>query len=329
MESHISPFENSMQPDLADSLAVRLMYFDAISDAGGEALVFTIEAPAAKSGFDAPTNGVFRANADLTYFAGSNRVLEAGCNAEIRPEGKADSLATCVLELAAASYGVGYMLRCRLPKIGGGELFAELEWLFVSAGASAAGQSNLVPANANPAREIVAVRADVSGRISAAGPKSHAGEVFHFRGTGYSDRRSLIVQNGDSSVQRIWARMHFADCTVIFESASTSNIDFPSELLLTDESTGNAVRLPATSRLKFLPFSFGRRFSLVADAGDYLLELKSIKLLKNGIAGSFFLCECRLRGAGEHRGLAICEMNPGFSLFPALRKSLRIKKRAG
>lgn len=329
MESEISPSDNAMQPDPADCSAVRLLYFDAISDAGGEALVFTIEAPAAMAGFDAPAIGVLRANAELTFFAGSNRVLEAGCNAEIRPDGKADTPATCVLELAAASYGVGYMLRCRLPKIGGGELFAELEWLFVSAGAPADRKSNSVSANANPAREIVAVRADVSGRISAASPKSPGGEVFHFRGTGYSDRRSLIVQNCNSPVKRIWARTHFADCTMIFESASTSNSDFPGELLLTDESTGNAVRLPATSQLKFLPFSFGRRFSLVADAGEYLLELSAVKLLKNGIAGSFFLCECRLRGAGGHRGLAICEMNPGFSLFPALRNSLRLKKRAG
>ena len=206
MKREIPPTRFVLSPLPPDSTLLDTRYFDGISDTGNQVIVFTIADVSPGSDFETFSSGSFRAIADFSFFTGANRVFRAGCAAQICPEGKADQPATCILERPAASYGVGYLLRCRLPMQSGGEIFAELEWLFVPASSLASAE-----VKTKSSRKVLAARADVSGHISVLSLKNRVEEVVHFRGTGYSDLRGIADLSGVSSNHGIWARAHFAD----------------------------------------------------------------------------------------------------------------------
>lgn len=137
------------------------------------------------------------------FLAGEFRVMENGRGCKV---------ATSSFELRTAEYGNGHLLKVDLRTVGGRRIQAEIEWVFI--------ESDLLPLVGEPAAavwNIVAPRADVSGKIKYIGRRGGLKRQIQFRGTGYHDHvRSQNAHYRDLS-SRMWGRAHFVDSTVIFE----------------------------------------------------------------------------------------------------------------
>lgn len=115
-------------------------------------------------------------------------------------------------QIAEAEYGAGFLITVEIRTARGRKIRAELEWLLV--------ESDLIPApeQRNAAVwNVVAPRADVSGKIMQIGRRGRVRKTVHFRGTGYHDQiasENIHYRNLDS---RMWGRAHFVDSTVVFD----------------------------------------------------------------------------------------------------------------
>jgi hypothetical protein len=137
-------------------------------------------------------------------------------------------------ELRSADYGLGHFVKVDLRTLRGRRIRAELEWVFI--------ESDLLPADGEAASavwNIVAPRADVSGKIQLVGRRGKVKRQVNFRGTGYHDHvRSQNAHYRDLS-SRMWGRAHFVDSTVIFERHGGSQ----------NNSTGGKLYLVRDGRL--------------------------------------------------------------------------------
>jgi hypothetical protein len=118
-------------------------------------------------------------------------------------------------ELRSADYGLGHFVKVDLQTLRGRRIRAELEWVFI--------ESDLLTVTGEPSSavwNIVAPRADVSGKIQLVGRRGAVKRTVQFRGTGYHDHiRSENAHYRDLS-SRMWGRAHFIDSTVVFERHS-------------------------------------------------------------------------------------------------------------
>lgn len=306
---------NLLQPGLD-----KILYFDAISDNGRDAIIVTLspagEYDAGRSEDDEPP----KYKLHLTVLIDGRLSVDTACKVDLLPEGSAGKPGTCVLELAAASYGFGYLLKFRLPARGGGEIFAEMEWLFVGPPQR---QESLI--HELPGREIIATRADVSGRFSMRMRRREGGRIIHFRGTGYHDRRQISAIGSNKRVFRFWARSHFADSTVIFDSEFENKTHPGGRLMVIDEEGWPNSSVNVVSRISFPKFNFSRHFSLTANTESGLFfGIDANKTLLWSPVRRVYLGNCRLITAQKsHVGFTLCELlrPPGcLSLLYRLNK---------
>jgi hypothetical protein len=295
------------------------LYFDALSDNGRDAVIIMIAPPE-----DLPRPepvGLKAESCHLTiaFLHNADRVFNADCIAKLLPEGSPDDARTCVLELAAASYGVGYLIKCRVP-VDGGEMLVELEWLFVERPEN----SNTMP-QISSLREIIAARADVSGRISVTGRRFGGEKIFHFRGTGYHDRRLTPNSLKSTSHTGIWARAHFSNCTVFIESPKAVFPAKDSIFSVLENGCSLVTATEAEIKVKFSALSYPRRFFINAATGrSDSLTLETSKTILQSVNSRFCLSKCFYRKPANEalNGVAICEIARAKPAFPLIGYAL-------
>lgn len=200
-------------------------YFDAVSDDGNEAVVIGfhdnfIYSPrynrqVIKKGSPGPRPGCVPA-VTFVYYRDGKALYRAVT--EYSPESftaETDSpgcdIGECSFRLQPGPYGSGFMINIEASLARRRRIEATFEWLLIEEDLAAeSGES--CPHRWN----MVAPRADVTGRITLFDRRGQTGDVRHFRGTGYHDNSSDERWLPTVLRQRYWGRAHFADSTAVF-----------------------------------------------------------------------------------------------------------------
>lgn len=201
-------------------------YFDAVSDDGNEAVVIGfhdnfIYSPrynrqVIKKGSMGPRAGCVPAVTFVYYLDG--KALYRAVT-EYAPESftaESDSpgcdIGECSFRLEPGPYGSGFMIHLEAALARRRRVEATFEWLLIEEDLAAESGAESCPHRWN----MVAPRADVTGRITLFDRRGQTGDVRHFRGTGYHDNSSDERWLPTVLRQRYWGRAHFADSTAVF-----------------------------------------------------------------------------------------------------------------
>lgn len=112
----------------------------------------------------------------------------------------------------SAPYGTGYLLSIDLMLPRKCRLKADFEWLSIESDFLEGEKAE----TANHFWNLVAPRADVSGRIVVTDRKSKNYDTIHFRGTGYHDHNLDNRWLPETVRDWHWGRAHFLDSTAVF-----------------------------------------------------------------------------------------------------------------
>lgn len=220
-------FSSSVEDDVwhprKESKSYEWWYFDALSDDASEALIITfldnnVYSRRYNSGSKASTQSERFPAVFFTYFSNGRvvyrSVQEFRENAfDSSEEEPKCSIGESSFMLDSAEYGFGYLLAIKTALPSGRRLEATLEWLIIESDFTP-GQSRL----RTPGHflNVVAPRADVTGRITIFDRQANVVDERHFRGTGYHDH-CLDNRWLQKTVQDWhWGRAHFADATAVF-----------------------------------------------------------------------------------------------------------------
>lgn len=224
--SFCSSLKDGVWHNLAGPNAFESWHFDAVSDDGREAVVITfydnyILSPRFHANSAAAPNvtnsGQHRFPAVSFVYSLDGKPVLSSVNEYVDGDFRSDLQNGCSImgssfRVDTAEYGSGFMVTVDLRTFGGQRIRAELEWLLI--------ESDLLPAvgdKSDATWNVVAPRADVSGKIMLIGRRGQTRKMVHFRGTGYHDQvtsRNVHYRDLDS---RMWGRAHFVDATVVFE----------------------------------------------------------------------------------------------------------------
>lgn len=224
--SFCSSLKDDAWHNLAGSNAFESWHFDAVSDDGREALVISfydnyVLSPRFYANTAAPVNIVYSGKhrfpaVSFVYSVNGKTVLNS-VNEFVEGDFGVGAASGCAVggssfSVGTVEYGSGFMVTVDIRTFGGRRIRAELEWLLI--------ESDLSPnadADAPAIWNVVAPRADVSGKIMLVGRRGKTRKMIQFRGTGYHDQvTSANVHYRDLS-SRMWGRAHFTDTTVIFD----------------------------------------------------------------------------------------------------------------
>lgn len=116
-------------------------------------------------------------------------------------------------DFESAPYGSGYFVSVKAKLRKGLTLEAQFEWLAI--------ESDFLPQKPVSAGDahiwnLVAARADVSGKINVRNDKGKELDVVHFRGTGYHDHNYDNRWLPETVRDWQWGRAHFNDSTAVF-----------------------------------------------------------------------------------------------------------------
>lgn len=295
-------------------------YFDALSDAGDEAvsIVFLDTNLDARSPADGPVNGkpgplsLIRPAVSFTYYSNGKTICQA--KAEFSPEdfSASETVPQCSIggsgfRFDSALYGSGYLVSIDLPLSNDRRVRANLEWLLI--------ESDL-DAISRPIAEdghwwnMVAPRCDVSGKITIDGPRAHDRAVYSFRGTGYHDHHLDEGWLTGSLRSWLWGRAHFADTTAVYcKFSEIGSAAGRSLLLLTGDSTLRC--LEASENGVTGAANGGASFDLAYLDGAEEIRLKAapIKLIESTFYRQRFLTLITLSGHGhEHSTNGLSEV---------------------
>ncbi len=220
-----SSLEHDRWHDLAGPNAFESWHFDAVSDDGREAVVISfydnyVLSPRFYTNSSTPSNvtvsGKHRFPAVSIVYSVDGETVFNSVHEYV--EGDFWSAATEGCKIAnssfrrnCADYGNGILVTVDVRTVGGRRLQAEMEWLMI--------ESDLMTemGDSPAVWNLVAPRADVSGKILLIGNRGKIRKTVNFRGTGYHDQiTSENVHYGELS-SRMWGRAHFIDSTVVFE----------------------------------------------------------------------------------------------------------------
>ena len=223
--SFCSSLKDDAWHNLAGPNAFESWHFDAVSDDGREALVIAfydnyVLSPRFYTKSSAAPNVVYSGKhrfpaVSFVYSLDGKPVLSS-VNEYVDGDFISGSENGCSVggssfRVDTAEYGSGFIVTIDIRTLRGRRIRAELEWLLI--------ESDLRPV-AEPSDAIwnvVAPRADVSGKIMLIGRRGKTRKMVHFRGTGYHDQvTSANVHYRDLS-SRMWGRAHFTDTTVVFD----------------------------------------------------------------------------------------------------------------
>lgn len=210
-----------------DARSYEWWYFDALSDDGRDAVViifldnfvFSPRYNRLKPGPNgsSPTHSNVPAVAFFYYRDG--RILYRSIN-ELKPEDFESSaerpfcrIGESEFSFQKAPYGNGYLIKVRGTLVRGRRLEADFEWIAIESdftGDAAANRDETHNWN------LVAPRADVSGRVRVTSGGGREIDKVQFRGTGYHDHNFDSRWLPDAVADWQWGRAHFSDCTAVF-----------------------------------------------------------------------------------------------------------------
>lgn len=294
-------------------------YFDALSDDGTEAVAITfldnfIYSPR----YNRPENGSSQVKSrfpavSFTYFAGGKRIYRAESEFdEAEFSAKAESpecrIGNSSFRYDSTSYGSGYLVSVDLPISRGRRLVAELEWVSIESDFRSA------PFCYNEAAHcwnMVAPRADVSGKITVVDRNGKTIETRSFRGTGYHDHNLDNRWLANTVKHWSWGRAHFTDATVVFYRYAEIGDDDPQTRLLLIKG-GELVRREVTSvEQDFVRDRFGIKYPtrLFMESDDGLrIEARPLKIIDSSFYHLRFLSSIAFSGDGrEHQTTGISE----------------------
>ena len=224
--SFCSSLKQDAWHDLAGPNAFESWHFDALSDDGREALVVTfydnyvlsprfVVNSATEPGVI--YSGQHRFPAVSFVYSVDGKPILHSVNEYVEGDFRSDPDKGCSIvgssfRVDTAEYGSGYVVTVDLRSFGGRRIRAELEWLLI--------ESDLTPPSENKSEAIwnvVAPRADVSGKIMLVGRRGKTRKMIQFRGTGYHDQVTSSNVHYRDLDSRMWGRAHFTDSTVVFE----------------------------------------------------------------------------------------------------------------
>lgn len=119
----------------------------------------------------------------------------------------------CSFRFESASYGSGYSVSINGLMRGSRRIEAHFEWLLIE---SDLARDSFCYYESAHCWNLVAPRADVTGRITIFDRNERTQDIRHFRGTGYHDHHMdnrWLVKTID---RWNWGRAHFADATAVF-----------------------------------------------------------------------------------------------------------------
>jgi len=212
-------------------------YFDAISDDGRDAVVIIFldnfifsprynrrkaEAEQSRSGAGVaavetnPSSNV--PGVAFTYYRDGKPVYRAINEFESNEFSASQTEPFCRIgenffRFESAPYGSGYLISVKAVLRKNRTLEAQFEWLAI--------ESDFLPGKAIDSDEahvwnLVASRADVSGRVTIGDEKGKELSNLHFRGTGYHDHNYDNRWLPETVSDWQWGRAHFSDATAVF-----------------------------------------------------------------------------------------------------------------
>ena len=332
--SFCSSLKDDVWHNLAGPNAFESWHFDGVSDDGREALVVAfydnyVLSPrfyANSSGQENVTHsGRHRFPAvSFVYSVDGKPVLNA-VNEFVDGDFRSDAANSCSVigssfRVGSAAYGSGFMVTIDLRTVGGRRVKAELEWLLI--------ESDLQPSlrpNADAVWNMVAPRADVSGKIMLIGRRGKTRKVVHFRGTGFHDQvtsRNVHYRDLDS---RMWGRAHFTDSTIVFDRhAGARDRTAPGQFYLIRDGKIEA-RTASCESFEFIRDRWGlkvpRTITFLSDE-DWKIVVKPKMPFRSGVAEVKMLSEISLELEDKklRRAMGITEfVNPKRLRSPVAR----------
>ncbi len=224
--SFCSSLKDNEWHDLAGPNAFESWHFDAVSDDGREVLVITfydnyVLSPRFYVNSATQPNvihsGKHRFPAISFVYSVAGKPVLSAVNEYIDGDFASGPKNGCSIlgssfHIENAEYGSGYVVNIDLRTFGGRRIRAELEWLLI--------ESDLTPpleSKSAAVWNVVAPRADVSGKIMLVGRRGKTRKMIQFRGTGYHDQVTSANVHYRQLDSRMWGRAHFTDSTVVFE----------------------------------------------------------------------------------------------------------------
>ncbi len=221
-----SSLSNDTWHNLAGPNAFESWHFDAVSDDGREAVVLAfydnyVLSPRFHTNSNIPANvihsGKHRFPAVSFVYSVDGKPVFNSVNEYVEGDFRSGENSGCVVagssfRIDTAEYGNGFFVTVDIRTAGGRRIRAEMEWLLI--------ESDLMPPNGERTPGIwnlVAPRADVSGKIMLIGRRGKVRRTVQFRGTGYHDQISSENVHYRELASRMWGRAHFTDSTVVFE----------------------------------------------------------------------------------------------------------------
>lgn len=293
-------------------------YFDALSDNGEDAVIVDFLATPALStdtnGREQEGNGlsIRKPTVSFEYYRKGKLLYRASCEYPPDQLSSDPALGICRIgdshfELGSADYGSGYSLKLDLPMARGRRLKAGMEWLFI--------ESDLLGREDDAVGEksiwnVVAPRADVTGRFEVTDGNGRTVDTCHFRGSGYHDQRSGPANFLENFSTWTWGRIHFPDSTAIFLAAECGDVSM-SKLLVVRDSTfrvRDAACLRQSPSHDRLGIKYDRHINVGSDDGLELI-INRLKPLSSGMYMLRFICEMelRLRDGKPRKSLGISE----------------------
>ncbi|MBX3243692.1 MAG: hypothetical protein KF685_04380 [Acidobacteria bacterium] len=278
-------------------------YFDALSDNGEDALVIEfiaariVSSDATAELASDETSGIKRPVVSFEYYRKGKLLYRAACeySADRSSSDHANGsyhIGNSHFELGSADYGSGYSLKLDLPIARGQRIKVGMEWLFIESDllepGSDFGQGNSI-------WNVVAPRADVTGKFEVVDKAGRVVDTCHFRGSGYHDHRSGPVNFLENFSLWSWGRIHFPDSTAIFLSAENKEVSISKLLVVRDNTfrVRDAICERRDVSHDLLGIKFEQNLKISSDDG-LELTINRIKPLSSGIYMLRFICEMQL-----------------------------------
>ncbi len=215
--------------------------------------------------------------------------------------------------LDTAPYGSGYTLSINAKLRKNRNLKANFEWLSI--------ESDFLPnqpINAADAHSwnLVAARADVSGRINVEDDTGKARDTIHFRGTGYHDHNLDHRWMPETVADWQWGRAHFADATAVFYRYNEHGAPQATTKLLTVRDNNLRDRDAIYEETNFTRDVFGIKYPqrlTITTEDNVRLRVKQTKIIDASFFYLRFLSEMTLtlRDGKARKTVGITEyLNP-------------------
>jgi carotenoid 1,2-hydratase len=196
--------------------------------------------------------------------------------------------------LESAPYGSGYMLSVNARLRNNRNLKANFEWLSI--------ESDFLPdkpVNTEDSHSwnLVAPRADVTGRININDDKEKPLDVVNFRGTGYHDHNLDNRWMPETVCDWQWGRAHFPDATAVFYRYKERGEEEATTKLFTVRNDELRDRDARCEERNFARDKFGikypQRLTFVAEDGARL-RVKQLRIIDSSFFYLRFLSEMTL-----------------------------------